>query len=145
MPFLFNAEDTKTGKDKPFVIELDFFELPEGMKVPTLTVINNEMTRNVFKSANKRYSGIKNKVRYHKNKGVDAILNNDPEKFCITIIDVAYSDSTGLFETPSKELFVQKLREIPQFCRKLGVKLANSFEGAALFKQEEDEEDEKNS
>lgn len=144
MPYLFESEHLITDNDGKVVIELDFFELPEGMDTPTLTIINNDITRKAFKIANKKYSGIKDKVRYHRDKGVDATLNNDPEKFCLTILDVAYVDCTGLFKKPTKQAFLEKLQEIPRFCRELGVKLANVFEGAELFKKERDEEDEKN-
>jgi len=144
MPYLFDVQDILNDTEAPKVIALDFFVLPEGTDVPTLTIILNDVTRNIFKQASHKYSGIKDKVRYYRDKGVGATLNSNPEKFCLMILDVAYKESQGLFEKPSKDGVLALIRKKAKFARLLASKLVEVFEDDDMFRTNEEEDDEKN-
>lgn len=143
MKYLFDVEDILTDREEQKVLTLDFFELPEGMEIPTLTVKINEVTRNAFKQATKKYSGIKDRVSYS-SKGVAAVLTNDPERFCIMVLQSAYEDSSGFFEHPTKEAIIKLCEKEAKFVRRLASMLVEAFEHNELFKKDEEEEDKKN-
>lgn len=142
---LFDASAILADVTEEKIIECDFFVLPEGVDVPTLTIeINNKIRKLAKDSESKNCGDIR--IDYgRKGKDPHGIIVNNRERYCKDILEVSYIDSSGLFEQPSKKAVLALLGKEPTFTRRLSAKLIELFGNSEQYTDDEDEdEDRKN-
>lgn len=135
---LFDVDAILSDEQELKTIICDFFDLPEGVDVPTVTVEITGKTRELYSTSVSRYNNLK--IRYRKGKEPEGVIINEPIKFCHDILNGAYIDSDGLFEAPSKKAILALVKKQPKFAKALSGKLMDAFESSTLYKEEEDDE-----
>ncbi len=135
---LFNAADILSDDREEKDIELDFFDVPEGEAVPSLTIELSNKTRAVYQKAADKYNNIR--IKYRKgSKMPEGEIINDPVGFCRDMLVKAYVSSQNLFDTPSKEAVIALLDREPRFSKALASRMIDAFEHADLYTEDEDE------
>lgn len=136
---LFNADAILRDDQEDKDVILDFFDVPEGEKTPSITIELNNKTRGIYRRAADKYNNIR--IKYRKgSKLPEGEIINDPVGFCQTILEKAYVGSLNLFDTPSKEAVLALLEKEPKFAKALASKLIDAFEHSELYQDEDDDE-----
>jgi hypothetical protein len=133
---LFSAAAILADEKEERVIELDFFDLPEGQDIPTITIEISNRTREAVRKAADRHSNVL--IQYSKGRPVGKLVNR-PDEYCREVLDAAYLDSEGLVDNPSKEVILKLLKREPRLAKELASKLMETFEHSDLYQDEEDE------
>ncbi len=135
---LFNAADILRDDQEDRVIELDFFDIPEGAETPSITIEINNRTRNLYRKAADKYNNIR--IKYRKgSKMPEGEIINDPVGFCRMVLERAYIGSLNLFDEPSKEAILALLDKEPKFAKALASRLIDAFENSDLYRDDNDE------
>lgn len=132
---LFSAKNILADTAEPTPIELDFFVLPEGEDTPTMTVNVSRKLKKLSGELSDQYNTIK--LNYRKSGASGEIVNN-PVAYCQGMIQLAYVDSTGLIDEPSKKAVLALLDGQPKLAKKLAAKLIDLYESADLYTDEDD-------
>jgi len=135
---LFDADVLLQEEESEKTFEIAGFE-KDGEKYPvTLTIKSTDKIRESEKRIRRKCLDI-NFRRKDNSDYTETVRKNDPIGYAVEIVGLCYVSSAGdVVNKHSKEVFQALCRKVPAFAQAVASELIEFFDGAKLFKQQQE-------